>query len=606
VIHAAAITAAAIAAADHASLDGLQRDLRELDPLALLRAPAAQGDQTHTLRRTIDRLRRRAERELEEIDASPDLYTDPALRQRRSGLAVTTLTLRLPIARARLTAFDPGSSDTDLAAAIDELNALAYAWGDAELERRAALAALHLRRGDHARVLEHAQRADPADPITAPARVAARAALRTLDAPPRNPDLLEHALFGAARAPNGPSAAADLAARALRQADAAALDQTRAVALGALAELARAENNQPPLARLALAETHERLSRLEIDSESDPLAAAERDLKRWTLDPSNASPLARAALHHPNPAAALDAAERLTPRLNDLDAETARPLLARLLALDPGHPHADHWRLAAGRLGDAAALDAITAPELVPAATRVAARLAREDFAAAPSDERARQLIRRCRAARVHTPEDDPWNAWLLDAEAHARLHLAGPLPAARWLASEPASPDAKRDAAARLLPPALEAAYAAERAGDDRAQRDAATIAASAANLAREPAARARALSLASDPDAARRALERAPAGAPGAAIARAEALFLAGRDADAFPLFREIAGSTSAPPGDAFWRAWSRMLQMLARRDEPGDADTIARQITRLRAKDPALGGDPHRRRIEALAND
>ena len=123
-------------------------------------------------------------------------------------------------------------------------------------------------------------------------------------------------------------------------------------------------------------------------------------------------------------------------------------------------------------------------------------------------------------------------------------------------------------------------------------------------ADLTHEPVERARALALAGEPEAALGALDRAPANAPGATLARAEALFLLGRDADAFPLFREIAESSTAERGDASWRAWSRLLQMLARRNGPSDAETVARQITRLRAQDPALGGDPHRRRIEALA--
>jgi len=602
ILAAAALTAPASAR----DADDLQPHLRALDTLALLDPRRAQRDDIAALSAAINRLERRAERELAEIDADPALYTSPELRQRRSDLAITALTLRLPAARARLAAFDPASSRAERAAAADSLDQLDYAWGDAELERQAALAALRLRQGDHARALAHAARADPSDPAVQPIRVAARAALDTLGDPPRDPALLHHALLGAARSSRGVENASDLAAEALRTADAARIERTRAVALSALANIARERSERTPLVRVALAGTPAELDR--IDPSADQLAAAERDLKHWTLDHSNTGALARAALNHPNPAAAITAAEKLTPHLAQLAPSVARPLLARLIDLDPAHPHADHWRLAAGRLGDMDALDAITAPDLAPAAAQAAATLARETFANAPTEVSARELARRARAARVYTSETDPWTAWLLDAETEARTIADNPTNAAEWLLAEPSSDASKQTAAARLLPRALSAALDAERADNRPAQRHAAALAARLAELTSATVPRARALVLANEPGAALNALDGAPgaiAESQPARLARAEALFALRRDAEAFPIYRETAERRGAARDDAYWRAWSRMLAMLARRDAPGDAESIARQLTRLRAQDSDLGGDPHRRRLQTLQN-
>ena len=86
-----------------------------------------------------------------------------------------------------------------------------------------------------------------------------------------------------------------------------------------------------------------------------------------------------------------------------------------------------------------------------------------------------------------------------------------------------------------------------------------------------------------------------------------RAEAFKAAGRDKAAFRLFQsvtEILESSGRTDDPDFWRCWSRMLEILAAQDEPGRNDEAIRvQINRLRLLDQELGGEPHRRRIEAV---
>jgi len=70
---------------------------------------------------------------------------------------------------------------------------------------------------------------------------------------------------------------------------------------------------------------------------------------------------------------------------------------------------------------------------------------------------------------------------------------------------------------------------------------------------------------------------------------MGRAEAMFAMGDDQPAFALYREIADNAAFadPGGRDFWRAWTRMLEILARQNTDGArTETITREIARLRA--------------------
>jgi hypothetical protein len=82
-----------------------------------------------------------------------------------------------------------------------------------------------------------------------------------------------------------------------------------------------------------------------------------------------------------------------------------------------------------------------------------------------------------------------------------------------------------------------------------------------------------------------------------------RAECRFARGRLedlAEAMPLYRRLAAG-SPPHSDAWWLAELRILEILDRVGR--DTDRIAPRIARLRAIDPDLGGEGHRRAFEAL---
>jgi hypothetical protein len=100
---------------------------------------------------------------------------------------------------------------------------------------------------------------------------------------------------------------------------------------------------------------------------------------------------------------------------------------------------------------------------------------------------------------------------------------------------------------------------------------------------------------------------------GAQGLRLALARSMLLAGETAGAFDLLADIASALDAPPAapgaparsDAFWQAWTLMLETLVNQDRAGaQRGAIRAHITRLRAIDAALGGPPWRARIEAVA--
>jgi hypothetical protein len=92
-----------------------------------------------------------------------------------------------------------------------------------------------------------------------------------------------------------------------------------------------------------------------------------------------------------------------------------------------------------------------------------------------------------------------------------------------------------------------------------------------------------------------------------PGIRVWLAESLLADGEDERAFASYRSVAealGSRGETGDPDFWRSWSRMLEILSAPDgERADAEGILVQINRLALIDPAFGGQPHKRRIEAV---
>jgi ElaB/YqjD/DUF883 family membrane-anchored ribosome-binding protein len=86
------------------------------------------------------------------------------------------------------------------------------------------------------------------------------------------------------------------------------------------------------------------------------------------------------------------------------------------------------------------------------------------------------------------------------------------------------------------------------------------------------------------------------------------AEALHASDQDERAFPVYRELSNATRADnprTRSMYWLAWGRMLTILADNNADGSRTaTIRAQTERLRLIDPALGGEPHKGRIEAAA--
>jgi hypothetical protein len=597
----ALITLAAIAAPE-TPLDAIDREIRTLSPdraILGLSAPP-QIDERNALAHALGSLESDLRRRLIEIDADPDLLTDPSLRERRSDLAVRDLRLRIPIARARLAALDHDSSDADLRAALAALEPLEWAWGDAAAERRAALAALSFRAGDFQTALARAEQASPADPLVRDLRLAARAAVDRLESPPFAPDRVRIAIAGAAR--HSANRADALARRVLLEAPAAAIDAARRAALATLAEVAPPDAG--PLAALAAASRASDARALARLADSPgALLAAEARLALAELQPP-AIHLARALELHPNPAARRAAAGRITPHLSALADDRRLTTARRLLAEFADHPHAGRWRLDLAAVAPPAealaALDRIKAADLAAAAAILAARRAHDAFVADPSERAAEALLRRIRAAET-AGAPAAWRPWLLRAETEARLKRGELAVAAERVLSAP--PGDAAPAAALLAPELLARARAAEAADDLAEQQNSAALAARLFAIADAPARRALALTLAREPEAALAELSGAVR-TPAATLARAEALFALARDAEAFALYRDLADAAEASGehADRFWRSWSRMLQIIQRQD-PSRQEEIAREIRRLRIIDPALGGDPHRRRLESL---
>ena len=607
---AGAMIIAIVSASDTDGIDRLQAGVALTDAyrtlLALPASAEAETAITHARSALTERLARTTD-EVARIDRDPSLLTDPALRDRRSELAVTTLRLRLPIALARLTAIDSHATTADLREAIGAMEAIDYVWGHAEVERHAALGALHLRLGLAASARAHFEAADGTDPLVVIGRTACRAAAGDLDSVPFDTDRLAAAIAGAAIGPAGPDGAAALAERALRTSPIESLASVRAVAYETLATFPRRSGRVPDLIRVARA-TNAAEAR-DAGREASVLAHAEALRRVWSFEPGEgaAGALAEVVLSHPNPDAAHEAAVLLTPHLDALAPSRRAKVSLELLTRRPHSPLADRWRLAFGTTGpiDAAldALDAVRDPAVRVPAVLTAARRAAEALEEHPGDRRAAEhLARRAQAARSVAP-DVAWDEWLLTAEARGRLVSDGTLPAARWLLDTDAAGTA---AAARvLMGPVLAEAFSAERNGDTEAQRDAARLGAELAGRAGVALTRATALNLAGEHDAALRVIEQDTA-ADAVLLERAEALFGLGRDEDAFALYRRLAATREATGqyDDLFWRGWSRMLQIAARHDTTGDReDEIVREIARLRILQKRLGGDPHRRRLESL---
>jgi len=605
----AALLCAAVLAAPADELARLETAAESIDPRrALLRIPSA-PDPTPDLRAVraqLDAIERDLRKHLETLNANDDLLTDPALRQTRSDLAVGALTLRLPTLRARLTALDPDATEPDLAAAIADLAAIDYAWGDAAARRRAALAALLLRAQRPGDALAHFEAASAADPLVRTGRVACRAAAGELRDIPSQTDLLEAAIFGAALGPARAAAASELAERALASAPAWAFTDVRTTVYATLTQLSSIHGARPPMLRVAIAESAEDLER--ILANTDGVAAAEARWRLWTL--TREWPALRDVIRaHPNPAARAQAANLAIDALATLSPRDRAAAAAELRDRLPDHPHAGRWLLmhAEGAPVEEAlaALDANRDASIADAALLLAARRAREAFDADPEERAsAERLVRRAAAARAGT-HSAQWIAWLVTAEAEGRLRSSGAPDAGAWALRQPR--EHAEAAAQRLAPAVLGAALEAE-AQNDRAQQTAAgELAAALGVRANRPIIVSRARTLAGDPSAALEAL-----GGVGASserdLARAEALFHLGRDEEAFPLFRAIAESHEANrrESDAYWRSWSRLLQIVARQEGPSRSEEIAREINRLRIQDERLGGDPHRRRLESLLSE
>jgi hypothetical protein len=98
-------------------------------------------------------------------------------------------------------------------------------------------------------------------------------------------------------------------------------------------------------------------------------------------------------------------------------------------------------------------------------------------------------------------------------------------------------------------------------------------------------------------------------PGGAPRVRLGLGRAEMLAGSTAGAFAALREAATRLDAPPAsgsgparvDAFWHAWTLMLELLQTQNADGTrSGTIRAQIKRLEAIDADLGGEPWKGRI------
>lgn len=170
----------------------------------------------------------------------------------------------------------------------------------------------------------------------------------------------------------------------------------------------------------------------------------------------------------------------------------------------------------------------------------------------------------------------------------------------------------------------AFESIRAASRAGDPAATHKAATDALPVLRRAVEhlgdDASRADladALVEAGHPDARRlyAALLESGAAVPGGEarlrIGIARAARATGDDAFAFATLKSLAASLDSPPSapddpprpEAFWHAWTIMLEILADRDDRAGMSAIRAHVVRLRSIDPEFGGEPWASRIESV---
>ena len=98
-------------------------------------------------------------------------------------------------------------------------------------------------------------------------------------------------------------------------------------------------------------------------------------------------------------------------------------------------------------------------------------------------------------------------------------------------------------------------------------------------------------------------------PGGAPRVRLGLARALLQGGDSAGAFPQLRDIATRLDAAPAgaeiaarpEAYWHAWTLMLETLLKQDAAGSKrGAIRANIKRLESLDPELGGEPWKARI------
>jgi hypothetical protein len=96
-----------------------------------------------------------------------------------------------------------------------------------------------------------------------------------------------------------------------------------------------------------------------------------------------------------------------------------------------------------------------------------------------------------------------------------------------------------------------------------------------------------------------------RLPGGATRVRLGLARALLLAGEPGSAFPYLRELAQRLDAAPRpDAFWHAWTLMLETLAEENKSGDrSGAIRAHLKRLESLDANLGGEPWHTRLTRL---
>ncbi len=103
-------------------------------------------------------------------------------------------------------------------------------------------------------------------------------------------------------------------------------------------------------------------------------------------------------------------------------------------------------------------------------------------------------------------------------------------------------------------------------------------------------------------------------PGGVPGLELGLARSKLLAGKDAEAFALLKSAAEHTDAPTDsahpasrpEAFWHAWTLMLETLQKQNGAGDrSGPIRAHLRRLTSIDPAMGGEPWASRLRRVGD-